>query len=300
MTEAVRLVHFSDVHITTRKLGWLKRDYASKRFTGWLNMRLLGRGYRFRYAHHVAEVMVREIKERRAQHVIFSGDATALAFEVEFAEAARLLGVGHDDMPPGMAVPGNHDCYVHRPVREKLFEKYFGPWQAGERVDDEHLYPFAQRVGPLWLVGVNSSTHNFWTWDATGRVGPHQRERLRQLLNKLAPGPRILVTHYPLARSQGQPERAFHGLRDWREVMRIAADGGVGLWLHGHIHHPFFLHHPRAAPFPIICAGSATQTHVWVYNEYVITGHRVAITRRRYSPSERAYFDEDVFETELT
>src|ERR1051326_7358498 len=116
MTQPVRLVHYSDVHITTRKLDWLKRDYASKRFTGWLNLRLLGRGYRFRHANHVASVMVHEIKHRRPDHVIFSGDATALAFEREFAEAARMLGVGHDDMPQGMAVPGNHDCYVGRPV----------------------------------------------------------------------------------------------------------------------------------------------------------------------------------------
>jgi 3',5'-cyclic AMP phosphodiesterase CpdA len=298
MTEPVRLVHYSDVHITTRRLSWRRRDFVSKRVTGWLNMRLLGRAKRFRHANDVAATMVREIRERRPHHVIFSGDATALAFEEEFAEAARRLGVADSDMPPGLAVPGNHDYYVGRPVRDGLFEKHFGPWQQGERVDHHH-YPFAQRAGHVWLVGLNSSVANFWSWDATGLVGRPQRERLRQLLNQLPPGPRILVTHYPLARAKGQRERIFHGLRDWRDVLRIAADGGVALWLHGHIHRPFVLARDQVAPFPVICAGSGTQTGVWVYNEYVITGHRLAMTRRRYSPSVEAYHDQDVFETEL-
>ena len=35
-------------------------------------------------------------------------------------------------------------------------------------------------------------------------------------------------------------------------MIRIAADGGVGLWLHGHIHKPFVLSSREAAPFPII------------------------------------------------
>src|SRR3954470_14026345 len=125
MSAPVRLVHFSDVHITTRRLGWRRRDFVSKRVTGALNMRLLGRGKRFRHASEVAGVMVRELRERRPDHLIFSGDATALAFEEEFAEAARVLGVEDADMPPGLAVPGNHDCYVARPVRDRLFEKYF-------------------------------------------------------------------------------------------------------------------------------------------------------------------------------
>ena len=130
MAGAVRLVHFSDVHITTRRAGLRGHDYVSKRFTGWVNLRLLGRGRRFRHANELAEVMVAEIRQRRPDHVIFSGDATALAFEPEFAEAARLLGVGSDGKPPGLAVPGNHDCYVKWPVRGRV-SKSIRPLAAG-------------------------------------------------------------------------------------------------------------------------------------------------------------------------
>jgi len=298
MSEAVRLIHFSDVHITSRPLGWRRRDFASKRFTGLMNMRFLGRGRRFREANEVAQVLVEEIRERRPDHLIFSGDATALAFEPEFATAAELLGVREQGMPPALAIPGNHDCYVKHAVHDRLFERYFEPWQTGTRVDGE-TYPFAQQVGPVWLIAVNSSTYNFWTWDATGRVGPAQRDRLRHLLAKLPAGPRILVTHYPLSRSKGQPERRWHGLRDSREVIDIAANGGVSLWLHGHIHRPFVLPRPRAAPFPIICVGSATQSRIWVYNEYTITGRLLTVVRRVFSPLAQSYQDQDVFELDL-
>jgi 3',5'-cyclic AMP phosphodiesterase CpdA len=296
--QTLRLVHFSDVHITTPKLGWKRRDYLSKRVTGWLNMKLLGRARRFRHAEQTALAMMQHIRSHPPDHLIFSGDATALAFEAEFAAAARVLGVGDEGLPPGLAVPGNHDYYVGRPVRDRLFERYFAPWQLGERVDSHH-YPFAQRVGHVWLIGVNSSVTTFWTWDATGFVGPHQRERLRQLLKSLSPGPRILVTHYPLARSKGQRERLFHGLRDWRDMIRLAAEGGVSLWLHGHIHKPFVLDTPKVAPFPVICVGSGTQTNIWTYNEYRITGNCLTLTRRRYSTTEGQFHDQDVMELPL-
>src|SRR5439155_19497125 len=125
-------------------------------------------------------------------------------------KTARLLGV---DRLPGLAVPGNHD-YCTRPAAcSGNFERAFAPWQQGVRVD-EQTYPFAQKVGPVWLIGVNSSTGNRWAWDAGGAVGPEQRERLARLLEQIDGGPRILVTHFPVCLSSGKLERRSHGLRD--------------------------------------------------------------------------------------
>src|SRR2546421_483494 len=142
---------------------------------------------------------------------------------------------------------------------------------AGERVDAE-LYPFAQRVGPVWLVAVNSATANLRPWDASGAVGPAQRDRLRDLLRQLPPGPRILVTHYPVCLADGRPEARWHGLRDLAATVRVAEDGGVGVWLHGHRHHPYFVAKPPGTPFPAVCAGSATQMGLESYGEYEIMG----------------------------
>jgi 3',5'-cyclic AMP phosphodiesterase CpdA len=294
----IKLIHFSDVHVTVNKLGWKWREFASKRFTGWMNLKLLGRAHRFRHAASVMRILVQDLKERNPDHFVFSGDATALAFEREFAAAARLLGVDDAAMPPGMAVPGNHDCYVRQPVKERLFERYFMPWLSGERVDGE-TYPFAQQVGHVWLIGLNSSSFNPLNWDARGRVGPEQLDRLRRLLAQLSPGPRILVTHYPLVSRRNRLDPQFRRLRDWKKTVAVAAEGGVSLWLHGHRHQPYHLPESMASPFPIICVGSATQTNIWMYNEYTIEGDRLSALKRVFCLKEQVFRDREKFELTL-
>jgi 3',5'-cyclic AMP phosphodiesterase CpdA len=294
----VRLAHFSDVHLTTRPLGWALRDLRSKKLSGWFHLRALGRGRQFRLAHEVAGALVREFRDRRPDRLVFSGDATALGFATEFAHAAECLHVGGADLPPGLAVPGNHDYYTRSSVRSAAFERDFAPWQGGERVDAE-IYPFAQRVGPVWLVAVNSATPNLRPWDASGTVGPAQRDRLRNLLRQLPPGPRVLVTHYPVCLADGRPEARWHGLRDLAATVRVAADGGVGAWLHGHRHHPYFVAEPPGAPFPAVCAGSATQMGLESYTEYEVAERHLTGRRRIYDRATGGFRDGETFEVEL-
>jgi 3',5'-cyclic AMP phosphodiesterase CpdA len=294
----VRLAHLSDVHITARPLGWHRRDWLSKRFTGWLNVRLLGRGHRFRRADDVLRALMEDMRQDRPDHVIFSGDATALGFEAEFIRASALLGLSAPGALPGLAVPGNHDYYTRRDQAAGHFERYFAPWQAGERIDGA-TYPFAQRVGPVWLVAVNSSTGNRAPWDAGGSVDAAQLDRLRRVLEQLSPGRRILVTHYPVALASGRRERRTHGLRNLAALVEVAAGGGVCLWLHGHRHGPYYLPRPAFAPFPVICAGSATQHGLWSYNRYVSDGSRFQVSRRTYQPTDGRFRETDSFELQL-
>src|SRR4051794_9985715 len=98
----VRLAHLSDVHVTAPRLGWRARDWTSKRLTSWMNLRWLGRRRRFLHADHVLGRLVAELPGRGVEHIIFSGDATALGFDAEFARAARALRVTE---VPGLAVP---------------------------------------------------------------------------------------------------------------------------------------------------------------------------------------------------
>ncbi len=242
----VRLAHLSDIHITAPELEWTRTDWFNKRLAAWMNFRLLGRGLRFRHANHVLARLVEAIRERHIDHVVFSGDATALGFPAEFKRAAQILQV---DSIPGMAVPGNHDYCTVPAAAAGCFERNFGPWQRGVRVD-EQTYPFVQRVNGVWLVGVNTATGNRLAWDASGAAGSEQRQRLAQLLAELDPGPRILVTHYPVCLASGKPERATHGLRDLAELIEVAARGGVILWLHGHRHGAYHFRRPLCASLP--------------------------------------------------
>jgi hypothetical protein len=165
-------------------------------------------------------------------------------------------------------------------------------------VDDER-YPFAQRVGPLWLVAVNSCVPNRWAWDASGRVGDAQLGRLERLLDRLGPGLRVLVTHYPVCKASGRREERAHGLRDLAELVTVAARGGVSLWLHGHRHGAYHHARPQLAPFPVICAGSATQNKRWSYGEYVIQGHHLHGVRRVWDQDQRGFRDSAPFELDL-
>ncbi len=286
----IRLAHFSDVHITTRPLGWQRADWFNKRLSAWLNLRVLGRAYRFRRAEEVLAALVAELRRRRPDRVIFSGDATALGFEGELARATALLGLHDTDPLPGLAVPGNHDYCTASAAAAGLFERHFAPWQTGERVDGA-TYPFAQRVGPVWLVAVNTSTANRWPWDASGGVSSEQLKRLERLLQHLGPGPRILVTHYPVCKASGRRERRSHGLRNLGDLVAVAERGGIRLWLHGHRHDSYHLHESPLAPFPVICAGSATQNGCWSYYEYTIRDGCLHGLRRTFDVGERRFQD---------
>jgi 3',5'-cyclic AMP phosphodiesterase CpdA len=297
--EPIRLAHFSDIHVQSERCSWRVRDWFNKRMSAWINLRLLGRGRHFRLTDRVLASLTAELRTRGFHRLLFSGDATAMGFEEEVARAAELLGVGRaEDLPPGLAVPGNHDYCTHHAMLAGHFERHFAPWLEGERVGDA-VYPFAQRVGPAWLVAVNSSTANRWPTDARGRVGTEQLARLETLLARLEGGPRILVTHYPVRLASGHPEHRGHGLRDLDDLLAVARRGGIGLWLHGHRHDAY--HHPVSdfAPFPVICAGSATQHAFWSYKDYTLTGRRLRAVQRVYDEQAECFRDARTFEVEL-
>jgi 3',5'-cyclic AMP phosphodiesterase CpdA len=295
---AVRLAHFSDIHVTARQLRWRPVDWFNKRVTGWINLQVLGRGHRFRDADKVVTALMRDLRARQPDRVVFSGDATSLGFPEELAHAADLLGVVGPEPLPGLAVPGNHDYYTREAAASGNFERYFAPWQQGERVDKAG-YPFAQRVGSVWLVAVNSCRGNRWAWDAAGQVGDAQLTRLETLLGRLDAGLRILVTHYPVCLATGRRERHYHGLRDLADLLRVAAQGRISLWLHGHRHMGYHLALPDLAAFPVVCVGTATGRGQWSYGDYTIRENRLFAIQRAYHPDNDSFQDGQRFELDL-
>jgi len=294
----VRLAHFSDVHLTARPLGWRVRDAFNKRTSGWVNLAVLGRAARFKHANDVIATLRREFAARGFDQLVFSGDATTLGFPAEMTEAANRLGVNDTNLPPGIAVPGNHDVYVGPSARARLFEEAFAPWQHGLRVGSEH-YPFARKVGHVWLVALNSAVPNLLLWDASGKVGDAQLRRFRELCATLDNGPRIVVSHYPLMMEGHRREQRWHRLRDWAKVRDIATECGVSLWLHGHRHRWYVLPAAANLPFPTICTGSSTQSDRWGFHDYTIDGWHLKAQRRVYDSSAKAFVDAEQFELEL-
>ncbi len=293
----IRLAHFSDIHVTAPTLGWQREDWFNKRLTSWLNLRVFGRGSKFAHSDEVARRMMDDIAARDIDHLIFSGDATALGFESEVRRAAEVLRVGELAIP-GLAIPGNHDYCTQTAAASGHFERSFSAWQSGRRID-EHHYPFAQPVGPIWLIAVNAATGNRLAWDAGGTIGTAQLERLKRLLGELEPGIKILVLHYPICLKDGQLEADLHGLRDLDLLLDIAHAAGVNLWLHGHRHRPYHFQQTAHARFPVICAGSATETGLWSYGEYTIGDKTLTGLRREYDPAAKQFRDAETFTLNL-
>jgi hypothetical protein len=243
-------------------------------------------------------VLRRDFAVRGFDQLVFSGDATMLGFDAELNTAAAKIGVVDPLLPPGIAVPGNHDVYVPRVERRGAFEAAFAPWQQGLRIANS-AYPFARKVGHVWLIALNSAKPNFWMWDATGKVVEPQLARLRELTSSLDPGPRIIVSHYPILTQKRKPEPRWHRLRNWRRVRDVAAECGASLWLHGHRHVWYVLPAGEHLPFASICSGSATQTRRWGYHEYTIDGWKLTGLRRVFNPQSEGFSDADTFEVEL-
>ena len=294
------LAHFSDVHLGTRSPGWHARDFVGKRVYGWANLTLGRRRRAFRHGDAIVEALLTEFRTRKFDGLIFSGDATELGFEREIAVAAAKLGVENSCLPSAIAVPGNHDLYTHASARNGVFERSFALWQQGIRVSEEHLYPFARRIGHVWLIALNSATPNVLPWDASGEVGSEQCERLRELCIQLSPGPRVIVSHYPIMREDGTPEGRWHGLRDWRDVRDVTQECGISLWLHGHRHKWYFLENGVASPFHSICAGSITQTNNQSYFEYRIEGVILEAQRWIFDPANAGFRKGEAFTQQLS
>jgi 3',5'-cyclic AMP phosphodiesterase CpdA len=281
----LRLIHFSDIHLFQSRARWKARDLFSKRVTGYVNSRYMPRSKEFKQAAHVLHRLVEDAYSRQPDLIIFSGDATTLGVEEEFAHAAELLQVGKDSTPPALAVPGNHDYYTTSSVKQGLFERHFAPWQQGERIDDS-IYPFAQTLGHLFIVGVNSCQWNRWSWDSTGRVGIDQLLRLERLLASDAARERIkiMVTHYPLALANGKPERRHRRLRDLHDLLAVAQRHGVQLWLHGHRHKAYVVPAQPDRPVAALCVGSGTMHDHWSYGEYLFQGEELTVRQYTYQP----------------
>jgi 3',5'-cyclic AMP phosphodiesterase CpdA len=284
--------------VTSPHCAWKREDWFNKRLSAWVNLRLLGRGFRFRCTDQVLAALRRDLKERGYDWVVFSGDATAMGFKEELDRAIEMLGIREPRVLPGLAVPGNHDYCTRTTMAAGHFEDSFAHWQNGQRIGD-HVYPFAQRVGPMWLVGVNSAVANRWPWDARGAVGQAQLERLKELLKRLEGGPRILVTHYPIMLASGKREPKIRALRDLEDLLEVARQGGIGLWLHGHRHKTYFHPSSEEVPFPVICAGSATQSGLWSYSDYTVTEHNLHVLQRVFQPKLGLFEDGGSFDLEL-
>ena len=75
----------------------------------------------------------------------------------------------------------------------------------------------------------------------------------------------------------------------------VRSGASVGSGRDGHRHAPYYFQQSPLTPFPVICAGSSTQTGLWSYGEYTIEGDRLQALRRVYNPAKDQFEDAESF-----
>jgi len=266
------LAHLSDLHATQVRLA-SPREILGKRALGWLSWR---RRRRKEHLAAVLEALIRDLQERRPDHIGVTGDLTHLGLPSEVEAAVDWLG--RLGPAPGVSiVPGNHDAYAGPAGAERWspWAPYMGepapPAAAQDGADEPvtHGFPWVRRLGPIALVGVSSARPTAPLL-ATGRLGEAQRARLERLLAALADEGRVrivLMHHPPMAAGLSRRRQ----LDDGAELRALLARTGAELVLHGHTHESHLAALPGPlGPIPVIGVPSSSSI-----------GHRPA-RRARY------------------
>lgn len=221
------LAHFSDLHLGPLPRGAAFHAFRPKRVIGAMSWH-----FRRKHLHRVdvAEALMQSVKAASPDHVAFTGDAANIASPLEFPHLRAWIDrLG----PPDWIsyVPGNHDAYV-KVAHEKSLA-FFAPFMQGD-MNLAQAFPYVRLRRNIALIGLNSAIPRPFH-SAEGRLGPSQREALRQCLIELKGKGfcRIVMIHHPPAPGLATKLRA---LQDAAELKSILCEQQVELVIYGHNH----------------------------------------------------------------
>lgn len=280
----MRLIHFSDVHVReTFPLRALPR-FGWRRAAALFELEVCGRGRRFGDSLSTLRRLTASMAALEPDHVLFSGDFTALATPREFAWAREALGPLADDRRRFSAVPGNHDRYTRGSVREERFERFFGHLLESDLPEFQGArgFPFVHLVGDtLAVIGLDTTRLAPLPGLAFGRIDPEQRRNLSRILKSDAIRERAvaLLMHHAPRSSRGLADTPTHGLVGADALLRsLAARPRTSIHF-GHIHQRYFLPACDAHPH-LFNAGAGTLRRApgfWVIE--LDAGGRIASSR---------------------
>jgi 3',5'-cyclic AMP phosphodiesterase CpdA len=261
------LAHLSDPHLAPLPRP-RRGELIGKRVTGYINWR---RKRRFLHDPAVLARIVADLKGQAPDHVAVTGDIANIALASEFPRGRDWLeSLG---APADVSfVPGNHDIYVREAAAIALRQ-----WGAPMSGDDGAVgFPYVRRRGPLALIGLSTGVPTA-PFLATGWLGTRQLAALATLLHDLkAEGLfRVILIHHPPVSEAPRHKR----LLDAAVLLRVIAEHGAELLLHGHDHRRMLnrLRGPDGGKVPAVGVPSASGApghgkDAAAYNLYRIEG----------------------------
>jgi 3',5'-cyclic AMP phosphodiesterase CpdA len=260
------LAHLSDPHLAPLpKPHWY--ELINKRVTGYINWQ---RKRRFIHDTDVLAKIVADLKAQKPDHIACIGDLTNIALPDEFVRGRVWLGSLGSPQHVSL-VPGNHDAYVRGGLAYAMRE-----WGAYMKGDDGGGFPYLRRRGPLALIGLSTAVPTALGL-ATGRLGAKQLAALADMLDALKRERlfRVVLIHHPPVSAA----RWYKLLIDAAPLLRVIAEHGADLLLHGHDHLAMlnWLAGPNGTRVPAVGVPSASAApgmarNAAGYNLYAIDG----------------------------
>jgi len=236
----VRIAHLSDPHVLDLTGVPPRQLLLNKRVTGWLNLKLK------RGSHHkpwVVEAMMDDLRDRRVDHVVVTGDLTNLALNPEFERARALLermGYGPAELS---VIPGNHDVYTAGAERSQRFARHFAPYITSDLAvagagHSSGPFPFVRLRGGAAIIGLSTAVARV-PLVASGSAGAPQLAALAGVLRHPEVRARtpVILSHHPITNPRGAVGTALRGWSEAGALRQVLSLGRDALALHGHLHH---------------------------------------------------------------
>jgi 3',5'-cyclic AMP phosphodiesterase CpdA len=235
-------------------IGW-------RRVVAQLELKLAKRAKRYADAPEALRRLLRRAQQGGFDHVVLSGDLTALAVDEEFEGVRDALGELADRPDRLTVIPGNHDVFTPGSQKKRRFERWFGHLLHSDlpEFQVEGPWPMVRLLGEsAAIIGLNSARVPFFPGIAAGKVGDDQLAALvRICAHPSLRGRTIYVTvHHAPVRKDGKFDRRDHGLLDADRLVEACRIGGVTAVLCGHIHAKY--NFAITGGPTVVCGGSST------------------------------------------
>lgn len=292
MPQTITIGHVSDLHLGPLP-PFTPPHWNVKRALGVINWM---RKRRTLHQAHVWQAIRDDLKSRRPDHIVVSGDLINVGLPAEYVAAlATLQAIG---APAHVSVvPGNHDIYT-RLWRDPGVARWrafmTGPHGASAPDGPTLRFPYVRRIGHVALIALNSARPTP-PGIAQGEIGAEQLAALATALDRTrAEGAfRLVVMHHPPLPDQAPWARA---LRDAAALAETLAQHGAELVIHGHNHRDMTARiATRDGDAMVIGIGSASMVRarhdepparsaIYTVAGRAAGGWHLAIERRGYQP----------------
>lgn len=267
----LRILHFSDIHVSVqiRHMYWKK--WFSKRAIGAINL-IRGRAKFFDEVEGKMQALVRFKEENNIDLVINTGDYTALGLESELILAKEMVLPLMNTPKSYVTLPGNHDIYVHERESHLRFSEQFSEVMQSDMPEacSDGPWPLVKLIGDeMAVIAINSARPNPLPWRSNGKISQTQLDSLKEILQDEDLKDRFIfvATHYAPRLENGKDDAALHGLVHADDFLSVCSEINFGAILCGHIHKTYRVF-TEGFESDIFCAGSATmegKEGFWVY-----------------------------------